>query len=144
MARRGRHRPQLEALEDRLTPAFNLTISTAPTGGVVLVNGSFTAVASGANINVAAIQFQLNLGNDVEISNGTGGIEAGNITWFADADLFYTGFVARSLLLVAEPGSTNGAVNVQADVETTTLLNQTYVAQADLLVGGELRAARAR
>src|SRR5262245_14617937 len=103
-----RHRPQLEALEDRVVPAFNLTISTDPTVGVVLANGAFTATASGANINVAAIQFELNIGNNVTISNGTSGGEAGNITWLAGANLSYNFAAARSLVITADPSSTNG------------------------------------
>src|SRR5262245_25195772 len=139
-SRLRRHRPQLEALEDRITPAFNLTISTDPTVGVALTNGVFTATASGANINVAAILFELNIGNNVTITNGTGGGEAGNITWLAGANLTVNGFAARSLVITADATSTNGAINLQSQVSTTTTLNQAYNAQGDLVVAAALRA----
>ena len=56
-----RCRPSLETLEDRLTPAFDLTISTAATNlAVTVVSGSglttFTATATGANIYVGDIR----------------------------------------------------------------------------------------
>ncbi|MCI0684956.1 MAG: hypothetical protein L0Y71_22905 [Gemmataceae bacterium] len=84
-----RHRPQLEILEDRVVPAFNLAISTDPTVGVTLANGVFTATASGANINVAAIQFQLDIGNNVTVTlqSQVSAITTLNQTYTAQGDL---------------------------------------------------------
>lgn len=135
-----RRRPTLEALEDRIVPAFNLTISTNPTVGVNQVGGDFTAVASGANINVAAVLFQLNIGNDVTISNGTTGAESGNITWLAGANINYQGAAARALTVTADPSSTNGAIALHSQVGTTTILNETFNSAGDLTLDAAIRA----
>jgi Domain of unknown function DUF11/FG-GAP-like repeat len=135
-----RQRPELEALEDRVVPAFNLTISTNSTVGVIQSGGIFAANATGANINVAAILFQLNVGNDITISNGTTGTEAGNITWLAAANLNYQGAAARSLTVTADPSSSNGAVALHSQVSTTTTLNETFNSKADLTLDAAIRA----
>jgi hypothetical protein len=137
---RRRQRREFEALEDRVVPAFNLTISTNPTVGVVQAGGAFTANATGANINVAAILFQLNIGNDVTISNGTTGAESGNITWLAAANLNYTGAAARALVVTADASSTNGAVALHSQVSTATTLNQAFNSKGDLTLDAAIRA----
>ena len=86
---RPRGHPFVEHLEERVLPAFNLSISNAATTGVAVTGGTFTATATGANINVGDLVSALNAGNDVAVSNGTTGTEAGDIVWQSggDADL---------------------------------------------------------
>jgi uncharacterized repeat protein (TIGR01451 family) len=139
-----RRRPALEALEDRLAPAFNLTISNGLTFGVTLLGGVVTATASGANVNVLDIRDALLAGNDVAISNGFNGDlggEAGNITWLGGADLNYGGAFARSLVITAHPNSVNGAITLNANVNaSSTTLDQFYGAQDDLIIDNAIHA----
>src|SRR5262249_5598133 len=61
-------RPRLEALEARLAPAFDLTISTAATNTAVFhIPGTFLATGHGANINIADILTDLKNGHSVSI-----------------------------------------------------------------------------
>ena len=79
--RKSSRRPSFEALEQRLAPAFDLTIGAygatanpAPTTGVTHDSaGNFTATAHGANIAVSDILIDLRAGKSVHISDGTGG-----------------------------------------------------------------------
>jgi fibronectin-binding autotransporter adhesin len=77
-------RLSMTALEDRVTPAFNLTLSSIATVGVssstVAGVTTFTATATGANLNVSDIAGQLIAGNSVIVTSGSAGTEAGNIT----------------------------------------------------------------
>src|SRR4051812_3700015 len=76
---------QIERLETRLTPAFNLTISTAATVGVLHTTAgttdTYTANASGANVRVSDIRSNLFQDHDVIIKNGATGTETGSIFW---------------------------------------------------------------
>ncbi len=94
---------RLEALEDRTLLAFDLTISTNPTANVTVVGGMFTANATGANIDVADIQSAL-AGNDIDISSGAAGMEAGNITWNAGAALDFDGTGFHIITLTSGTG----------------------------------------
>jgi hypothetical protein len=86
--RRRSYRPLLEILEQRLPPAFDLTIGSAPTAHVLHdAAGHFTANAAGATIAVGDIATDLLAGKSVAITNGPGGSEGGNITWQAHNDL---------------------------------------------------------
>jgi hypothetical protein len=74
----------LECLEDRLAPAFTMTVGTAqPTANVSMtVNGTtttFAATGTGAFLNTADLTTALN-GGDVVVNSGSAGTEAGNIT----------------------------------------------------------------
>src|SRR5439155_1767400 len=82
---RSGRRPLVERLEDRIVPAFDLTLSLNPTVGVTatVVPGTttFTATASGANLSWADIANTLAVtGDNVIVNSGGGGTEAGNIT----------------------------------------------------------------
>src|SRR5262249_48213331 len=96
---KSKRRLLLEPLEDRLLLAWDLTISTSPTNPLLVnhAGGSYTAIGSGANINVTDILNDLNAALDVSISNGTTGAESGAIGWSAGAPLNYTMAAPRSL-----------------------------------------------
>ncbi len=100
-----------EQLEDRTLLAFDLSISAAATAGVSTVNSggnrTFTATAPGANINVADIQAGLVANLNVVISNGSTGVETGNITWNAALD--YDGFVGTQSLTINTDASGTSA-----------------------------------
>src|SRR5262245_61743615 len=113
--------PRLEALEDRVVPAFNLVLGSAATTGVTssLVGNetTFTATATGATLNVADVLAELNLGHDVVVDSGSTGSEAGNIT--VNADLAYTDPAAHSLTL--QTGSGTGVVgNIDLNAALTS------------------------
>src|SRR5262245_6496349 len=75
MLSRRRRRPSFAMLEVRVVPAFNLTITTNLTAGVGVVTASgirtFTANASGANININDIRTAL-VTDDVDVAITTG------------------------------------------------------------------------
>lgn len=107
-ATRPTHRvgPQpLLRLEDRITPAFNTTLSLAATTlgsvDVAMAAGTttFTAKAAGANINIADIAAQLTAGNNVVVDSGSMGAEDGNITTtgFAMTSFTHLGNVTLTL-----------------------------------------------
>jgi hypothetical protein len=121
-----RCQPRLEALEDRLTPAWNLSISTAATSGPAIVdinvdgiNGivTYTAIGSGANVNVADIQTDLQNDFDVIIRNDNTGAEAGNINWNALANLDTVGISSqRSLTLSTEASALTGDIVINSSI----------------------------
>lgn len=106
-ARRNYVRPSLEALEDRVVPAFDLSVSTGLTANVSVNTAAgvttYTATGTGATVNNADIVAQLNLGNNVVISSGSTGAEAGTIT--VVNGVVYTGLGARSLTLISGTGA---------------------------------------
>ncbi len=77
-------RLSMTALEDRITPAFNMTLSNFANVGVTLTTAgtttTFTATATGANVAWGSINAALATGNSVVVTTGTAGTEAGNIT----------------------------------------------------------------
>ncbi|HEY1379409.1 MAG TPA: VCBS repeat-containing protein [Gemmataceae bacterium] len=77
-------RLSMTALEDRVVPAFNMTLSVNATVGVtaatVATTTTFTATATGANLNWHDVENALLVGNSVVIDSGSTGSEAGNIT----------------------------------------------------------------
>ncbi|MFQ3651189.1 MAG: hypothetical protein SNJ75_12715, partial [Gemmataceae bacterium] len=82
---------RLEALEDRLTPTFNISIeSIAATTGFEIVHSAsqvtYTANATGATLNLDDVYAELQAGKDVIISTGVGGGEDGEVTWFDNFD----------------------------------------------------------
>src|SRR5262245_50218776 len=83
-ARRRFFRPRLEGLESRELLAFNLSISAAATTGVTTTSvagtTTFEASASGANLSLDAIDAALKSGNNVLITGGANGSEAGTIS----------------------------------------------------------------
>src|SRR5262245_27995491 len=112
--RRPQRRLRLEALEDRLAPAFNLTVGTGATAGVATtVSGTtttFTANATGAFLSVADVVTALATGN-VVVDSGSTGTENGDITISAGI----TSPVAGSTLTF-QGGSGTGAVgNINID-----------------------------
>src|SRR5262245_37974673 len=81
----ARHcRPQVERLECRELLAFDLTISLAKSLNVSKDTArgttTFTASASGANVSVDDIDSALADGNDVVVTSGAAGTQAGNIS----------------------------------------------------------------
>jgi sugar lactone lactonase YvrE len=149
--RRRRSCPlQVEALETRLTPAFNLTIGTAATVNVThnAAAGTFVANATGATINVADIKADLLAGKNVTISDGTGGAENGDITWLAGADLDYNGvgLPGVRLNLAVDPSAVGGSVTLNAQIldsnpATPDALNVSVSATRDVTVNGSILAS---
>ncbi len=109
---------ELERLEDRVVPAFDLLVNaTGATAGVTAtVSGTtttFTATATGAHLNVNDIVTALNTGN-VVVDSGATGTEAGDIT--INAGVTQPG--ANGAALTFQSGSGTGVVgniNVNAD-----------------------------
>ena len=77
-------RLSMTALEDRITPAFNMTLSLNATVGVttatVAGTTTFTATATGANLQWQDLFNAFVAGNNVVVNSGSAGTEAGNIT----------------------------------------------------------------
>jgi sugar lactone lactonase YvrE len=117
--RKSSFRPAVESLERRLVPAFNLTIGTGATAGVVHdTAGNYTANATGANVSVTDILRDLQAGKGVHIGNGGTGSEAGNITWLGGSDLDYHGIGAGGLglTITADRSATAGNVTLNSRV----------------------------
>ncbi len=102
---------RLELLEERLAPAFNLTLSLDATLGVTrtLVGNTATyeATASGANLDWNDVISDLQSGNNVVVNSGSAGTEAGNIT-NSLASLLLDNLTATSLTF--ESGTGDGLV----------------------------------
>ncbi len=115
--RRPRRALQLELLETRLAPAFDLTIGAGPTVGVLHDKaGDFTAIAHGATIAVSDILKDLQAGKSVTISDGSTGKETGNVTWLAGNNLDFKGIGSGGLQLTiaTDPSATAGNVAINA------------------------------
>src|SRR5262245_7296317 len=113
-------RPRVEAREDRLAPAFNVTISNAVSSNLTLMDGpgvrAFSAIGAGANVDVADIKLALSAGLDVIVRTGTSGGQAGNISWTAgDLDVDGLG-AARRLSLLPDVSGTGGNITVSVSV----------------------------
>ena len=88
--RPARTRLALQPLEERVVPAYNLTIDgdlgnfnvmrVTDAGGVT----TYTATGPGANVNVDDLMFHLP-GGDVVVTSATGGGEDGTIQWLVDS-----------------------------------------------------------
>jgi hypothetical protein len=136
----------VEELEQRLVPAFNLTISTAPTVGVEGPLFDLLAAAPGANINVADIRTGLRMNRGVTINTGLPGTEAGNITWLPGSDLDYAGLFATSLTIVT---ATTGDVSLGSRIFDSTApsgesLSLNVVARGNVQVNGDVLAGGGR
>ncbi len=66
--------------------AYNVTISSNPTTGVSQSGGTITATAIGANVNTNTITDAFFDAENVTVSTGTGGTQAGTITDTAEVD----------------------------------------------------------
>lgn len=108
-----RSRLRLQSFEERIVPAFNMTIdgdfatsNIVSSFNVGTGTRTFTATASGANLNVGAIETALNDGENVIIQNGSGGADPGLIEWSysgnVDDDLDYGGTDTRSLAIITD------------------------------------------
>lgn len=104
----------LEPLENRVLPAFNLSIAGADVA-VSIVDAAgvrtITATGTGASVNVATIQSGLSSGLDVVIDNGSTGAENGTITWTVGTNLDFTGTGVHNLLINADPSSLIGNID---------------------------------
>ncbi|MFT3881888.1 MAG: hypothetical protein QM703_19820 [Gemmatales bacterium] len=120
--RNRQNRPflNLERLEDRTVPAFNLTISSAVSVGVSgLGTDTITAIADDAVLNVTDLQNALISHSTVTVSHGSGGTQPGNITI---ANAINPNLPAvRTLAIIANDNSaTQGDVTVNAGISATT------------------------
>lgn len=148
-ARPRRYRPTLEALENRIVPAFNLTIAggNAANFNVVNYGGAITAIGSGATLNVSTIYSDLAAGDDVVINNNSQGSEAGNITWSSTADLDVSALPAgRSLIINVDPSAPNGQVTIAGSIfdgTPSTGLRVVINSQGNVDISGIIVAATA-
>lgn len=95
-----------------LLDPFNVTIGTVTSGGTW--SGSvFTPTAGGATISVTDIQAALNAGTAVNITTGTSGAEAGNIT--LSSAISKTAGAGTSLTLDAA-----GSITLNAGISSTS------------------------
>jgi len=148
---RPRCRPQLEVLETRLAPAFDLTIGAAATANVLhdATTGDFIATGHGATINVADIRADLLAGHSVSIRNGSTGTETGNITWPANANLDYGGVGGLELSIAVDPSATAGNVVLDSrifdelKVNVSDALNVNVSALGNLTVNAGVAAGPA-
>lgn len=118
-----RTRLAVQLLEDRTVPAFNLIIDGDVAANLNIAvdtttqpgTSIFTPTASGAVLDVDAIEAALMGGQDVLVTTGAGGAEAGNINYASDslADrLNNVGFAPRTLTFRPDASATSGAVAV--------------------------------
>jgi sugar lactone lactonase YvrE len=144
--RRSTCRLAVEALEERLVPAFDLTISTAADAAIAFdAAGHLTATGHGANINVADIRNFLTRGINVTISNGNTGNEHGIIIWQAGAALDYAGIGPgnQQLTIAVDASSSDGSLNLNAPIlnsvpASPANLNLRLSAMTDLAVNTQL------
>jgi autotransporter-associated beta strand protein len=109
-----------EWLEVRTLLAFSLNIvsGTALTNVTDDGNGNFTANGTGAQVGVSNLRTALAM-NNVTVSTGSSGSEAGTITWNASANLDIDGIAAtRTLTLQTGSGSNseNGFIELHSDI----------------------------
>lgn|GEM_PF-1949854 len=110
-----------QILEQRVLPAFDLTIGVGATIGVTETTaGVFEATETGAFLNVADIQSRLAAGDNVTVSTGADGSEGGSLVWNADAVLDYDGTGARTLRLRNDSGSTIGNITFLGQILDST------------------------
>lgn len=120
-------RPRVESLEERLAPAWDVTVAAAVTANMTVSTSggtrTFTATASGANVNVVDIQTALLAGENVSIKTGTTGAETGNLTWAPGANLDFDGAVGSLALSLQAAGSVEvlSALLDSAPVTTSSL-----------------------
>lgn len=112
---------ELEMLENRLTPAFNLTIGTTADFNVAIddtVAGfrQITAIGTGAVIDVATIAEGLAARGNVSILNGAGGAEPGNISWPTATTLDVASAGSHRLTISADPSSTGGIIDIEGGI----------------------------
>lgn len=111
----------LEGLEDRLTPAFDMTIATGANANVTVATvGNQTTVTANATAAVVSVEFlaaQFAAGNDVTISNGAGAatpVEVGAINWTSPLDLAGStpSGLGRTLTIQQNPSTTEGSISL--------------------------------
>ena len=142
--KRPYRRLELEHLEDRLAPAFDLLVNaagatTGVTPTVIGTTTTFTATATGAHLNVNDIVTALRTG-DVVVDSGSTGTEAGDITINAGV----TQPAANGAALTFQTGSGTGVVgniNVNADFNSAGSGDHfplNFLALNDLVLNGAL------
>lgn len=111
----------VEGLENRLTPAFDMTIGSGANAFVtVSTNGNQTLVtanATGALVSVNFLAAQFAAGNDVTINNGSGTAtppDEGKILWTAPLDLgaIPSSGLGRTLTIQQDPSTTTGSISL--------------------------------
>ncbi len=119
-------------LEDRITPAFNTTISALATANVAVVTAAgtttYTANAAGANVAVADVATELMAGNNVVIDSGLLGTEAGNISTFGPG-IGFANKVGTSLTL--QTGSGVGLVGDITIIDISFAKAGSFIATAN-------------
>lgn len=113
--------PVIEGLEDRVTPAFDMTIGAGANAGVTVARaGSLTTVtanATGALVSVDFLEAEFAAGNDVIIDNGNGTAtpaEVGAIVWTAPLALgaIPSSGLGRTLTIRQDPTTTTGSISL--------------------------------
>jgi|GEM_PF-4308298 len=101
----------IEALEDRTLLSWSMTLGTSPTINVSSstagITTTFTATATGANLDWSDVSTALASGQNVVVNSGSQGTEAGNITDLSGAQI---GSLPAGLNLTFESGSGTGTV----------------------------------
>lgn len=140
-----RSRPRLEALEDRLAPALNLTIGMGamPTTGVAITTvgntTTFSPQITNAFLNVLDLNRPISMRN-VVVRSGISGSDAGVLTVNSGLDIVATG---GSLVLQAGTNfSVLGGSQIQDDVSTLTIMfgSGPGTKTASALIQGYLRS----
>ena len=98
----------------------NLAIEANTTNNIAQtdLNGvrTFTAQTDDAVLNISDIQAALQAGLNVVISTGSSGGSPGNIFWFSDAGLDYSGLGTHSLTLQTDSLDTSREVDIEAAI----------------------------
>lgn len=111
----------IEGLEDRVTPAFDMTIGAGANAGVNVQRvGNVTTVtanATGALVSVNFLAAEFAAGNDVIIDNGSGTAtpaEVGAIVWTAPLALgaIPSSGLGRTLTIRQDPTTTTGSISL--------------------------------
>ena len=130
----------IEPLEARIAPALTLTISNANSGAIVIsrVGGlaTISPFGSGANLNWQDVENEFLAGNNVLITTGTSGTEAGDII---DTGIFSFTSIPAGKTLTIQSGTGTGLVgNITLGNHSFAGSNESIVvtANGNLTTGG--------
>jgi uncharacterized repeat protein (TIGR01451 family) len=126
-------RAAVETLEPRQLLAHDLSIGTTSTFGVNFSGGVFTATNDNATISLTDLNAFLGTQN-IAIDTGTGGSQAGSITWAPGLNLTYTG-ASRTLTLRTGSDSVSGGITINSEIGSTNALNVSLSAVGQVSVG---------
>ncbi|HQR05717.1 MAG TPA: autotransporter-associated beta strand repeat-containing protein [Gemmatales bacterium] len=127
------YRPSFLGLEERITPAFNTSLSLAATANMSIVTAAgtttFTATATGANVNMDDINTELAAGRNVVVDTGSTGAEGGNIATSGLGSYAFTPVANHSLTL--QTGTGVGLVGNITTVALSANTTTSFIAKAN-------------